>query len=281
MRRGRAQFCRIGPSRGIAPLAFSPAAAYIPGMVLQYVSLARVALAGALAAALAGCSVAPAPQQASRPVPSAPEPVARLSSDQAVRNFDAVVRRVEPVAESECRARTRGLDCDFLIQVDTRPGQPVNAFHTLDAEGRPLIVFTVAMIAEARNQDELAFVMGHEAAHHIAGHLVQTQRNAGLGAVVFGTLASLATSGASDAVRQATVEQALQAGALVGARTYSKENELEADALGTVIAARAGFDPLRGALFFSRLPDPGDQFLGSHPPNAARFETVRQVAATL
>jgi Zn-dependent protease with chaperone function len=245
--------------------AFSPAVRGLCGLLL--------------AAALAGCAAAPAPSPS--PAPGVPAPVARLSPDAAVRNFNAVVRQVEPVAEAECRSRTRGLDCDFLIQVDTRRGQPVNAFHTVDAQGRPLIVFTLAMIGEARNQDELAFVMGHEAAHHIAGHLVETQRNAGLGAVVFGALASLATSGASEAVRQATMEQALQAGAFVGARSYSKENELEADALGTVIAARAGFDPLRGALFFARIPDPGDQFLGSHPPNAARFETVRQVAATL
>lgn len=229
--------------------------------------------------ALAGCSVAPSSSRA--PAPQAVDAPSRLSVDQAVANFDAVMRRVEPVAEAQCRSRTRNTNCDFLIQVDTRPGQPVNAFHTLDDEGNPLIVFTVALIAEARNQDELAFVMGHEAAHHIAGHLAQTQANAGLGAVVFGALASLATSGASDSVRQAAVEQATQAGAFVGARTYSKQNELEADALGTVIADAAGYDPLRGAMFFTRIPDPGDQFLGSHPPNQARIEVVRQVAATL
>ena len=57
--------------------------------------------------------------------------------------------------------------------------------------------------------------------------------------------------------------------------------ELEADALGTIIAHEAGFDPLRGAAFFERIPDPGNQFLGTHPPNAARIETVRRVAASL
>jgi len=238
-------------------------------------SILRFVATGLLLVGLAACARPPTPVPPTAPVAS------RLSAEEAVRNFDAVVRRVEPVAERECRARSRGLDCDFLVQVDTRPGQPVNAFHTVDDAGRPLIVFTIAMIAEARNEDELAFVMGHEAAHHIAGHLVETQRNAGLGAVVFGTLASVATTGASEAVRQSAIEQALQTGAFVGARRYSKENELEADALGTVIAARAGYDPLRGAQFFARLPDPGDQFLGSHPPNAARFETVRQVAASL
>ena len=70
-------------------------------------------------------------------------------------------------------------------------------------------------------------------------------------------------------------------GAVVGARSYSKEFELEADALGTVIAARAGFDPVRGAEFFLRIPDPGNRFLGTHPANAERIATVRRAAAEI
>jgi predicted Zn-dependent protease len=198
-----------------------------------------------------------------------------------VDNFATVIAQVEPVAERECRARTQGMNCDFLIQVDTRTDQPVNAFQTLSADGQPLIVFTVALIADARNQDELAFVLGHEAAHHIAGHLARVRQDASLGALAGGVLASVLTTGASEAVRQAAIENAVEAGAFVGARRFSKENELEADALGTVIAARAGYDPVRGAAFFSRLPDPGDQFLGSHPPNADRIRVVQQVAAGL
>jgi len=56
---------------------------------------------------------------------------------------------------------------------------------------------------------------------------------------------------------------------------------LEADRLGTVITARAGFNPVRGAEFFNRIPDPGNRFLGTHPPNAARMEIVRRTAAGL
>lgn len=41
------------------------------------------------------------------------------------------------------------------------------------------------------------------------------------------------------------------------------------------------YDPLRGAEFFTRIPDPGNRFLGTHPPNAARLETVRRTAAAL
>jgi len=198
-----------------------------------------------------------------------------LSASAAARSFVRVVDTVEPVAERECRARTTGVNCNFTIVVDDRPGQPANAFQTVDRQGHPVVAFTLALIADARNEDELAFVMGHEAAHHILGHIARQQQNAVAGAVIFAGLATLSGGDAS------AVQSAQRLGAQVGARTYSKEFELEADALGTIITARAGYQPLRGAQFFSRIPDPGDQFLGSHPPNAARLDVVRKTVAGL
>jgi len=38
---------------------------------------------------------------------------------------------------------------------------------------------------------------------------------------------------------------------------------------------------VRGAAFFTQIADPGDRFLGTHPPNAKRIETVRRVNASL
>lgn len=197
------------------------------------------------------------------------------SASQSARSFVQVVRTLEPVAERECRTRTSGINCDFNIVVDDRTGQPANAYQTEDRAGRPVIAFTLALIADARNADELAFIMGHEAAHHIEGHIARQQQNAVAGAVIF---AGLATLSGGDAT---AVESAQRLGAQVGARTYSKDFELEADALGTVITARAGYNPLRGAEFFARIPDPGDKFLGTHPPNASRLDTVRRTAAGL
>ncbi|MEM6304228.1 MAG: M48 family metalloprotease [Pseudomonadota bacterium] len=200
---------------------------------------------------------------------------ARRAANQAARSFVAVLDRMEPVAESECRKRTTQVNCDFKIVVDDRPGVPANAFQTLDRRGRPIIVFTLALIEDARNADELAFVMGHEAAHHIAGHIGRQQQSAVDGAVILSGLATLAGGDA------AAVRRAQNLGAQVGARIYSKEFELEADALGTILAARAGYDPVNGAQFFNRIPDPGDRFLGTHPPNAQRLAVVRKTAANL
>ena len=126
-----------------------------------------------------------------------------------------------------------------------------------------MIGFTLALIADARNADELAFVLGHEAAHHIEGHIPKRQDQAMSGALMAGILAQ--AGGASPE----EVKAAQNLGAEMAARSYSKDFELQADALGAEVALVAGYDPLRGTAFFDRLPDPGDKFLGSHPPNAA------------
>ncbi len=229
-------------------------------------------------AALAACDVTTTttttPQTQSQPT-QITQQQAQTRASSAARQFVSVVQTVEPVAESECRRRAPGANCDFQIVVDDRPNQPPNAFQTVDRSGRPILAFNLALIASVSNADELAFVMGHEAAHHVLGHLARTQQNAAVGAVILSGLAAL---GGADA---AAVQSAEQIGATLGARSYSKDFELEADRLGTVITARAGYNPVRGAQFFNKIPDPGNRFLGTHPPNAARMEIVRRTAADL
>lgn len=236
------------------------------------------------AGSLAGCVSAVAPgvdvmQPLPVPMPDASGAVLgdapRLAPRDAARNFITVVDRVKPVAEQICRQRTRNVDCALQIAIDERLDQPPNAFQTIDPQGRPVVGFTVALIADARNADEIAFVLGHEAAHHIAGHIPRSQQSASAGALAGAMI------GAMTGADQGMVDQLQQIGATVGGRRYSKEFELEADALGTEIALYAGFDPVLGAGFFNRLPDPGDQFLGSHPPNAQRQAQVRDVVAQL
>lgn len=211
------------------------------------------------------------PPPASLPAAQSP----RLPSENAVRNFVEVVQRLEPVTEEVCRARTRGVNCDFLIVVDDRLGQPPNAFQTLDRQGRPVLGFTLSLIGDARNPDEIAFVLAHEASHHILGHLPQTQANA-QGAAMAAAILAAATRASPQAA-----EQMAGMAATVGARSYAKEFELEADAMGAEIAYLSGYDPVLGTGFFDRLPDPGDAFLGTHPPNTARKAQVAQVVANL
>ena len=225
-----------------------------------------------LLAALAACT---APRPPSQPSPQGGAPQRGAPTDAATHQFSAVARRVEPVAQSVCRQARTQASCEFTILIDERLGQPINAFQTVNRRGQPILVFTRAIVEEFRNTDEMAFVIGHEAAHHIEDHLTQRAQAAG----AFGAIleAAAAASGAPSSGRAS----AGQLGQNVGSRVFSKQFELEADALGAVIAKRAGYNPVRGAEFFNRLPDPGDQFLGSHPPNAERIRVVREVTAQL
>jgi Zn-dependent protease with chaperone function len=191
-------------------------------------------------------------------------------------DFDEVVRAVRPIAVQECRKRARaGTNCDFRVVLDPNRRAAPNAYQSLDDDGRPVLTFTATLIPAMRNADELAFIISHEAAHHVSGHLVRQEENSEKGASVFAGLATLTGGNAND------VAKAEKLGAAVGARNYSKEFELEADELGTIITFRAGFNPLIGAQFFTRIPDPGDEFLSTHPPNTARLDMVRRTSARL
>ena len=234
-----------------------------------------------IAIGLAGCAVSPADTLAiplPAPVIAAPTPAAVAAAEPdaraSVRSLIAAVDAIEPIAEAMCRDRAPELNCDFEFAMDMNPNAPPNAFQTLDKSGRPLIAMTVALLSETRNADEIAFILSHETAHHIAGHLDRQRRNATIGAAIMGQLVGLSDD--PDVGRKAA-----EFGAAIGARTYSKEFELEADALGTVIAANAGYNPLRGADFFFRIPDPGNTFLGTHPANAERLRVVTRTAARM
>lgn len=228
--------------------------------------ITRVAVLLSLGMLLAGCL---------SPMPAPPSGPSELPSREKAQMFVAAVDVVQPLAEHECRRRTRGVKCGFIVAINDTPGIQPNAFQFVSDDGDPVIVFTTSIINSMRNQDEVAFLFGHEAAHHILGHIEQEARQARLGAELLGRHASV------NGQDLAGIREAQQLGAAIGARRYSKTFELEADRLGAIIAGNAGYDPVLGAAFFQRQPDPGNEFLGTHPPNAQRIAVVRDVVAGL
>lgn len=240
-----------------------------------------LALAAAAAATLAGCAVQPGVPPSANGTPVLPAaqairatPVYPRTPEGAAMTFASVIRSMEPVIENECIQRRQApLNCDFQFVVDDRPGLEPNAFQTLDRSSRPIIGFTLSLIAVAQNADELAFAVGHEASHHILNHIDQRTGAATAGAVILSGI--VAASGADPA----SIRAAQQMGASVGARYYSRDWELQADYLGAIVALNAGYDPVRGAEFFARIPDPGDKILGTHPSRAQRQARVAQAVA--
>jgi Zn-dependent protease with chaperone function len=199
-------------------------------------------------------------------------------------DFARVASRVEPAAEAFCRSAVSGAPpayCDFRVLLETDPRMPPNALQTRGEDGRPIVVVGARLLSEMRSDDELAFVLSHEMAHQIAGHIGKQQQQQVLGAVIMGGLVAAAGNGYGGAASQDAIARAMDVGAYLGARAYSQSYELEADILGTYVTARAGYSPERGADIFGRpaLANPGGPpILASHPGSAQRQAVVAQVA---
>lgn len=238
-----------------------------------------------LCLALAACgttyAVPDAPGPAPEPVAARPAPDGRA---RTAADFRRVAGRVGPAAETMCRELAPSSDCDYTIALDSDPKMPPNAFQTLDENGRPVIVVGANLLREMRSDDEIAFVLGHEASHHIAGHIGRQQQQQALGALVLGGLVTAAGQAYGTPVSEDAMREAMDVGAYVGARAYSQSYELEADTVGAYVTARAGYDPEAGAAIFGRpaLANPGGPpILASHPASAQRLSTVARVAADI
>ena len=129
-----------------------------------------------------------------------------------------------------------------------------------------------------RDEDGLAVVMGHEVAHALANH--GGERMSQLLIVQMGaTSLSAALSGQPEQTRQLLM-QAFGLGANVGVLLpYSRSHELEADHIGLILMARAGYDPRTAIPFWQRMNNLGGErppeFLSTHPAPEKRIQDLQ------
>ena len=107
------------------------------------------------------------------------------------------------------------------------------------------VYVTRALLALMNNEAELAFVLGHEtghvAAHHSDARAKVTQRNVLLGALGQAVLGGLLGNGTLGQVGQKLGQTGIQRLVVGNVMSHSRKDEFEADDLGTVYMARAGY----------------------------------------
>lgn len=150
--------------------------------------------------------------------------------------------------------------------------ESVNAFA---APGGYVFV-TRGLLLRMRNEAELAGVMAHEIAHVLKRHHLQAiQKNAQTGLA-----AGLASLAADSSKHPDLADKAIGAGTELYARGLDKGDEFEADRMGVVIAARAGYDPygLPAVLQTLGAINPQDSNLAlmfkTHPAPQKRLELL-------
>lgn len=216
-----------------------------------------------------------AAQSASRP--------AVTPDAQAIARFRRVSARIAPVGTRLCQRETtdrRGFDCNVRIDIDHKD-KTRNAYFTYADSAAltgPRVFVTVPMLRDIQNDDELAFVLGHEYGHLIGRHIEKRRQQQVVGMLIMGTIAAAASANNPYADPN-LVSDGMSAGAAIGGSAFSQTYELESDTLGTMIARSAGYDPVRGAAYFARAEaskseDGHLSFWGTHPPDRKRVATV-------
>ena len=130
----------------------------------------------------------------------------------------------------------------------------------------------------------LATVMGHEVAHAIARH--GNERMSQMMVAQLGGMAlDVALSQKSQETRQ-IFNTAYAVGAQLGVLLpYSRLQEREADKLGLIFMALAGYDPRQSVDFWQRMQQKGGgaqvpEFLSTHPSHGTRVETLKEFMPT-
>ncbi|MBT1072101.1 M48 family metallopeptidase [Pelotalea chapellei] len=146
--------------------------------------------------------------------------------------------------------------------------------------GGKVVVYT-GLLPVAKNETGLAVVLGHEIAHAIAEH-GNERMSQGLLAQMGGVALSTALS-TKPAQTQQLWMAAYGAGAQYGAiLPYGRLQESEADQLGLIFMAMAGYDPNEAVTFWERMAaQKGGQappeFLSTHPSDATRIANIKKL----
>lgn len=160
------------------------------------------------------------------------------------------------------------------------------AFNLIDEDqanawcmpGGKVAVYT-GILPITQDENGLAVVMGHEIAHAVARHsserMSQQMAAQGLGGVVS------ASAGQSPTLTQNVFLQAVGLGSQLGMLKYGRSQESEADRLGLIFMAMAGYNPDTAVGFWQRMAarDNGaspPEFLSTHPSNDTRIAEIQK-----
>ena len=142
-----------------------------------------------------------------------------------------------------------------------------------------LIVVYEGILPITQDEASLAIVLGHEIAHAVARHSAEQMSNQikqQYGVQAASALAGVLGVGSNTvAIGQAVAASGLNLANL----KYSRNHESEADYMGLIFAAMAGYDPSVAVTFWQRMSAASNsntaEFLSDHPSDATRIKNIQ------
>ena len=169
-------------------------------------------------------------------------------------------------------AETKQYSWEFNLVQD----KSANAFCM---PGGKIVVYE-GLLPYTQSEASLAIVLGHEIAHAVAKHSAEQmskQIKNQYGTQILGSVLNAAgVSSSTTQLAQIIAQKGLQFRSL----KYSRDNETEADRMGLIFAAMAGYDPNVAVSFWQRMSqgnnsNQSDMF-SDHPSDAKRIAAIKQ-----
>lgn len=202
---------------------------------------------------------------------------AKKSTDvQATQMVQRVGRRLANAVETYLRnngfqSELKNFQWEFNLVQD----KSANAFCM---PGGKIVVYD-GLFPYTKNETGLAIVLGHEIAHAVAKHSAEQltkQQNQSIGTNIGANVIGIVTG--SNTIGNIAGQVAGQYFSFRNLK-YSRENELEADHMGLIFAAMAGYDPQQAVSFWQRMSaDNGNtnDLLSTHPSDAKRIAAIQR-----
>ncbi len=194
----------------------------------------------------------------------ASDPRTQMVKRVGKRIQDAVMNYMN--SHKKYQKRVRGFDWQFNLIDD----KVANAWCMPGGK----VAFYTGILPITKDETGMAVVMGHEIAHAIAKHgneRVSKQMALQFGGQAFGGLAG--------PEKAKVFQQVYGVSAGLAALKFSRANESEADHLGLVFMAMAGYDPKEAPKFWERMKSMAGnnvpQFLSTHPSHDSRIEDIK------
>ncbi len=184
-----------------------------------------------------------------------------------------IQRAVEQyMAEHNASSELQGFQWEYNLIEDPKT---VNAWCMPGGK----VAFYTGIMPICKDEAGVAVVMGHEVAHAVANHARERMSQ---GLVANGLLGTLgAALGQNPTLTKELFFQAVGVGAQVGMLKFSRQHESEADKIGLIFMAMAGYDPHEAPRFWERMQSQGDgaappEWLSTHPSHGSRIKDLNE-----
>jgi len=203
----------------------------------------------------------------------------KLRQSQDLREIEPVKRVAGRIIEAAKRSKYAEIAQQFQWEVIViKDDKTMNAFAL---PGGKIAVYT-GIFPVARTEAGLAAVLGHEVVHALARHGAERMSQGQLTNAALQIAGAAAGAAGSGGMMSQAAMAALGAGAQVGVLLpFSRKHESEADYIGILLAADAGYDPRESVSLWQRMEQSSQgggpsEFLSTHPSNETRIDQLKK-----